>query len=106
MPVFLAAAGLTIKDMFTSIAKKVLALFILLAILSLLSGILPDDPFKDSILVATAAFQPFYAVISYFFPVSFAVSAFTFFVVWDRFIYLYRITFRTLTENTDVIESG
>lgn len=90
---------LAVQSFVAWIAKKALAVCLIVVALFAIVPILPDDPLRSDILTISGTFQQFSDLINWIIPVDFIVTSCLFAVTWKMAIYLYKIVMSILGVN-------
>ena len=86
---FAAIAG-AVVDFVKPLGKVILRCLMFGAVLILIGLVLPDDPFRPTIVSIAETLSPFYNWINLVIPVPFCVSLMLFDVAWRYLSYLYK----------------
>lgn len=81
----------TASKMIEDMMHFIFRIFMICALLLLISLVLPNDPFQNSIIKFSGTFAQWSALINYFIPVKFIISSGFFFVLYKYFIYVYKL---------------
>lgn len=90
---------LAVQSFLSWLAKKALAVCLVVVALFAIVPILPDDPLRSDILSISGTFQQFSDLINWVIPVDFIVTSCLFAVTWKMAIYLYKIVMGMLGVN-------
>lgn len=81
----------TVQVLVQEAIKFLWKVFIIVAVLLLISAVLPPDPFQQSIITFSGTMAQWSDLINYFIPVRFIITSAFFYTAFKYFMYAYYI---------------
>lgn len=99
----LAGAALSLLQ---ELGKRILLVLCLVAVLALVSPLLPTDPFQAQIISAAQQIHVYYSWLNLFIPLDLIVSCLGFYAAYRYAYYLYRkiVVIALADANTDIMQ--